>query len=147
MLVSLSSFLTSYAQFELPQNKAKLGNNRHLRGVEPLFPVFSPGLSTSSVSNCTRKPDVGRPSGTRSRCVWRPPGPMGCRCRYRPVRVPGLAPLIDGGQSRWGVDQVLERVPVFCESMETLGLVDSYCISVDIGQRGRVKRRSPLHGP
>lgn len=69
----LSSFFTIYTQSRLPKHAANSGNNRQLQRVEPLSPVFSPGLSTSSVSNWTRKPDAGRPSGTRSRCVWRPP--------------------------------------------------------------------------
>jgi hypothetical protein len=101
MVASLSSFLTSYTQFELPQNEAKPGNNQHLRGVEPLFPVFSPGLSTSSVSNWTHQALASQPSGMRPPCLWRLPKTEGWP--VSPSSVPGLdsAQMIHGGQP-WG---------------------------------------------
>jgi len=100
MLASLSSFLTSYAQFELPQNEANPVNNRQLRCVETLSPVFSPGLSTSSVSNWTHKTLETGQSGTSPPCLWRLPKTQGWPVSPSTRTLPG-AQMIDGGQP-WG---------------------------------------------
>ena len=115
--MSLSSFFTSYAQFRLPKNEANPSNYRQFQRVEILSPAFSPGLSTLSVSNWTRKPYEGRHPAHGHVVSGVRPGPMGCRFPRRPVRVPGLAQLIDGGQQRCDADLVVESMPVFCREV------------------------------
>ena len=100
MLASLSSFFTTYTQSRLPQNEAHPGNHRQLRRVETLSSVFSPGLSTSSVSNWTHKILETRQAGTSQPCLWRLPKAKGWPVAPSTRTRPG-AQMIDSGQP-WG---------------------------------------------